>query len=58
MFAFSMVDAEGKLLNDPRYVRLIALYSTLSENGERINKELPFHDCKEEDWAKFYPIEE
>ena len=58
MFAFSMVDAEGQLINDPKYVKLVAILQTISESGVRENKEIPFRDCKEEDLAKFYPIEE
>ena len=58
MFAFSMVDAEGQLINDPKYVKLVAYLQTISESGVKENKEIPFRDCTEEDLAKFYPIEE
>ena len=57
MFAFSMVGHEGLILNDPKYVKMIAFYPVISKNGDWNLKEIPFHACKEEDFAKFYPFD-
>ena len=58
MFAFSLVSTDGQPLHDPKYVRLLAVYQELYEDGSSIAIEIPLRDCTEEDFAKFYPIEE
>ena len=58
MMAFGLEDTvTKKSLHDPRYVKWIAYYVEFV-NGERIRTELPVYRCKEEDFERFYPIEE
>ena len=45
-------------MHDPKYVRMIAFYTVVSEDGDSNHKEIPFRDCTEEDFAKFNPIED
>ena len=40
---------------DPKYVRLVADYSDVDENGNSKYIKLPLHTCTEKDWASFYP---
>ena len=52
-FAFSVegyFDKEQK--NDPRYTKYMVRARGV-ENGEKYESILPFHECTEEDWAKF-----
>jgi len=58
MFAISMVGMNGKPLYDPKYLRLIARYETKSKDGNWNWTEVPLLDCTEEDWAKFYPLDD
>ena len=44
-------------LSDTRYIKWYAHYSIVT-NGVYYNKELQIYPCREEDYAKFYPIDE
>ena len=54
-FAFTIegyLDKERK--DDPAYVKSLVRLRGLKD-GEKINKLLPYHECKESDWEEFAP---
>ena len=56
-FAFAFEGyLDRKIKNDPRYVKWIFRQSYKKDNkwSERI---LPYHECTEQDYAEFYPIQ-
>mmetsp|Transcript_15874 Transcript_15874/g.19999 ORF Transcript_15874/g.19999 Transcript_15874/m.19999 type:complete len:157 (-) Transcript_15874:1317-1787(-) len=58
MMAFALEDFfTSESLSDPRYVKWFAHYSIIV-GGEWRSRELPIYPCKEEDYEKFYPIDE
>ena len=48
---------DRELKYDPRYVRLFIELKTRHSDGTTDNKLIPYHYCKEEDFAKFYPLQ-
>ena len=58
MMAFTMQSYfTQENLSDTRYIKWYAHYSIVT-NGVYYNKELQIYPCREEDYAKFYPIDE
>ena len=53
-FAFSVTHNGGILVNDPRYVKYIALMRG-KEGGEHAETVLSFHECTDDDWKLFPP---
>mmetsp|Transcript_24914 Transcript_24914/g.31087 ORF Transcript_24914/g.31087 Transcript_24914/m.31087 type:complete len:171 (+) Transcript_24914:2-514(+) len=58
MMAFSFEDYfSNKSLIDTRYVKWFAYY-LVSQGGVWDSRELPIYPCTDEDFAKFYPIDD
>ena len=58
MIAFSLEDyntGETKMNTD--YVKFYAMYSDMKD-GKRGTTEVPLHKCTEEDYSRFYPVEQ
>ena len=54
-FAFEKYESK-KYINDPRYVRYIFRHRGMDKDGVVYERQLPFHECTEEDFAQFYPV--
>ena len=53
--AISVVgDYDGLTKYDPKYVRMIAKYFYLDEQGNNIYENIPVNTCTDNDWAKFH----
>ena len=56
--AFALADYfTEEMKNDPRYVKWFARYC-IFKNNEAECREIPMHLCKDEDYEKFFPVEE
>ena len=54
MFAFGIDTYGGSTKNDERYLKWIARYKIVTDEGETIERYVPVHNCTEEDFDKLY----
>ena len=47
----------GKTLDDPRYLKWVA-FIRVAKDGEASSREVPVFPCRDEDFAKFYPVDD
>jgi len=58
MAAFSLEDyLTFEFKNDPRYVKWFARYLRIID-GVATAREVPVHPCTDEDYGKFYPVDD
>ena len=56
MVAFALDHFSMGVRNDPRYFKFVQIFSH-GLNGHVKRTYYPVHRCKEEDYAKFYPVD-
>ena len=53
--AISVLAADDGLTRyDPKYVRMIAKFFYLDEEGNNIYVNIPVHNCTDKEWARFH----
>ena len=58
MMAFTLESYfSGETLDDPNYIKWLA-YFRVDKDGVSDAREIPIYPCRDEDYAKFYPVDE